>query len=302
VTAVAVVDGERLESQEFPAPSQGGIRLMLVATLKGGAVSPALQPQSGTVVFGNQTRVIMELADDTLQIYYLLDVENSARAPVNPASALILDVPSEAQGTALLGGGPALVAGNRVTLTGPFPSGQTPLQVGYTLPYSGGDVTVTQKLPASTGGLAVLLKKVGDMSLTSPQFPQIEERTFEGETYILGQAPAQVAGTTLTLNIGGLPHHSSVPRLIALLLATSIVGVGLWAAVKVPKRGADAARLKQLKGKREKMFADLIRLEQQRRTGAVDASRYAERRRALMAQLERVYRDLDTEGGQGLAA
>ena len=30
--AVAVVDGERLESQEFPAPAQGGIRLMLVAT------------------------------------------------------------------------------------------------------------------------------------------------------------------------------------------------------------------------------------------------------------------------------
>src|SRR4030095_2412402 len=106
--------------------------------------------------------------------------------------------------------------------------------------------TVTQKLPASTGGLAVLLKKVGDMSLTSPQFPQIEERTFEGETYILAQAPAQAAGTTLTLNIGGLPHHSGVPRLIALLLATSIVGVGLWAAVKVPKRARDAARLKAL--------------------------------------------------------
>ena len=34
VKAIAVVDGERLESQEFPAPAQGGIRLMLVATDK----------------------------------------------------------------------------------------------------------------------------------------------------------------------------------------------------------------------------------------------------------------------------
>src|SRR5262245_32654309 len=34
VQAVAVVDGERLESQEFAAPAQGGIRLMLVATDK----------------------------------------------------------------------------------------------------------------------------------------------------------------------------------------------------------------------------------------------------------------------------
>ena len=32
IKAVAVVDGERLESEEFPAPAQGGIRLMLVAT------------------------------------------------------------------------------------------------------------------------------------------------------------------------------------------------------------------------------------------------------------------------------
>jgi hypothetical protein len=60
--------------------------------------------------------------------------------------------------------------------------------------------------------------------------------------------------------------------------------------------------MKQLKGKREKIFAELVRLEQQRQTGSIDASRYAERRPALIAQLERVYRELDTEGGQGLAA
>jgi hypothetical protein len=306
VTFVAVVDGERLESQEFPAPAQGGIRLMLVATLKGTAggatAAPVIPTQTGMVVFGDQTRVIVELADDTLQVYYLLDVQNSARAPVTPPSALILDVPGEAQGTALLGGGPAVVAGNRVTLTGPFPSGQTALQVGYQLPYSGGDVTVTQKLPASVGSLAVLLKKVGGMSLTSPQLPQVQERAFEGEQYILAQGPAQAAGSTLTLNISGLPHHSSAPRLVALLLASAIAGIGVWAAVRVPQRGTDAARLKQLKSKREKIFTELVRLEQQRRAGTVDASRYAERRPALLAQLERVYRDLDTEGGQGLAA
>src|SRR5215468_11674492 len=33
-TAVAEVDGERLESQAFPIQAQGGIRLMLVATDK----------------------------------------------------------------------------------------------------------------------------------------------------------------------------------------------------------------------------------------------------------------------------
>ena len=43
IKAVAVVDGERLESEEFPAPTQGGIRLMLVATdtSKGAAADTA---------------------------------------------------------------------------------------------------------------------------------------------------------------------------------------------------------------------------------------------------------------------
>ena len=54
--AVAVVDGERLESQEFPAPAQGGIRLMLVATDKdkeskaaAEASAPAIQGQVGSI-------------------------------------------------------------------------------------------------------------------------------------------------------------------------------------------------------------------------------------------------------------
>ena len=67
VKAVAVVDGERLESQEFPWPGDGGIRLMLVATAKGGdGPPPVFQPQPGNVVLGDQTRVIIELADDAL--------------------------------------------------------------------------------------------------------------------------------------------------------------------------------------------------------------------------------------------
>ena len=53
--AVAVVDGERLESQEFPAPSQGGIRLLLVATDKstGASTEPNVPPIPGQVMAKN---------------------------------------------------------------------------------------------------------------------------------------------------------------------------------------------------------------------------------------------------------
>src|SRR2546422_3815470 len=50
VKAVAVVDGERLESQDFASPAQGGVRLMLVATNKDAAATegqPAAAPVAG---------------------------------------------------------------------------------------------------------------------------------------------------------------------------------------------------------------------------------------------------------------
>jgi hypothetical protein len=304
VKVVAIVDGERLESQEFPAPGQGGIRVMLVATPSGGGASaPVFQPQTGDVVFGDQTRVIIDWADDALQVYYLLDIQNSARVPVNPPSALILDMPKGASQTTVLAGAPKAVArGDRVTVAGPFAPGKTDVQVAYRYPLSDGEARISQTLPVQIGAVAVLIKKDGEVTLTSPQLPTHQEREFEGVRYILAQGPPLAAGTTLTLNVSGLPHHSPVPRRIALTLAFVMLGAGFWAATRVPPPGANAARVKQLTGRREKIFNDLIRLEQQRRSGNLDAARYAERRQALIAQLERVYRDLDAEGGQSRAA
>lgn len=304
VKAVANVDGERLESQEFPWPSDGGIRLMLVATPKGGdAPPPVFQPQPGNVVLGDQTRIIIENADAALQVYYILDIQNSARAPVNPPSAVVFDMPSGAAGATVLAGAPQAVAlGDHVSITGPFASGQTEVQIAFQMPISSGDVTFEQKLPLSVPGLAVLMKKTGETTMTSPQLPNVQERVFEGDRYILAQGPALPAGATLAVTVSGLPHHSPWPRRTALALAIAIVGMGFWIAGRRTTPAANAARVRQLTGRREKIFAELVRLEQQRRSGGIDAAKYAERRPALIAQLERIYRDIDAEGGHRAVA
>src|SRR5262245_19566240 len=212
VKAVAVVDGERLESQEFPAPTEGGIRLLLVATLKETSTpSPALQAQPGIVVLGDQTRVILEVGDDALQVYYLLDFQNTARTPVNPPSAVVIDLPGAAQGASILGGAQAAASGKKITVNGPFAPGQTEVEVGYQIPFSSGEVSLEQRFPVSVGNMALLAKKVGDLAVSSPQLPQQQEREFQGEHYILAQGPPQSAGGTLTLNLSGLPHHPSTP-------------------------------------------------------------------------------------------
>ena len=72
--------------RSFPWPGDGGIRLMLVATPKGGdAPPPVFQPQPGNVVLGDETRVIIDHADDALQVYYILDIQNNARDAGEPA-------------------------------------------------------------------------------------------------------------------------------------------------------------------------------------------------------------------------
>ncbi|HJZ77170.1 MAG TPA: hypothetical protein VKE51_35810, partial [Vicinamibacterales bacterium] len=74
VKAVVDVDGEHLESREFPAPTRGGIRLMLVATDKSKPAAPAAPAVSGTVTIGSQSRVVIQPNDENIEFYYLLDV------------------------------------------------------------------------------------------------------------------------------------------------------------------------------------------------------------------------------------
>src|SRR5438552_6281229 len=66
VKASADVNGERLESSEFQAPSRGGIRLLLVATdtAKSAATRPEAPAITGQVALGGQSRIVVEPGDE----------------------------------------------------------------------------------------------------------------------------------------------------------------------------------------------------------------------------------------------
>jgi hypothetical protein len=137
--AAATVDGEAMESQPFTVPSSGGLRVILVAGIAKAAERRAQQaaqeaaapPVKGTVVFGGNSRVLMQFTDDTLQVYYVLDVVNNARARVDVGGPLIIDLPPGSGGATALEGSSksATVTGNRITITGPFAAGTTSVQV-----------------------------------------------------------------------------------------------------------------------------------------------------------------------------
>ena len=304
--AVATVDGERLESQAFEVPASGpGIRLMLVATDKekearkaAEAAAPAV---SGQVILGGDTRVIVEPGDEALEVFYILEIMNNARAPVNPSTPFDFEMPTGVTGTTLFEGSTPLakVTGNHVRVNGPFPPGTTSLQLGARLPFNSGSVDLAVKLPATVERLMVLVKKLGDTRLASPQIQNQQDFPSGNEVVIAGVGGAVPANQPIVLQLTGLPHHSQIPRLVALGLAGFVVVAG-FVAGRRPNPAPDGRdERKKLLARREKLLHELVRLEQEHRSGRGDRVRYAPRREELVTALERVYGALDTGDAPG---
>jgi hypothetical protein len=309
--AVATVNGERLESQTFPAPRTGGMRLLLAAsdTSKAAASAPAV---SGQVSIGSNTQLVLQPGDETVAIYYLLEIVNPARAPVNPTTPVTFDMPTGTIRTGLLEGSSPLatVNGAHVTVIGPFPPGATTVRVGGELPSDSGEINIVQRFPVAMNGFSVIAKKVDAMRLSSPQLTNLREMNAQGDTYIAGLGGAIGANQPLSLTLSDLPHHSAVPRTSALALAVVIALIGVWAASRGPgDASARSAERKRLVTRREKLLAEMVRLENDHRSGRADDRRYLSRREELLAALEQVYGALDSDeaapdpsSGAGVAA
>jgi hypothetical protein len=300
VRASTIVDGESLESQEFTVPSNGGIRLALVATDKGGpnpqaATAPA---QVGPVVLGQQSRFIFEMGDETLNCFAVLEIVNAAGTPVQTPQPIVFDLPAESRGAGLLEGSTpqASVLDKRIVVRGPFAPGTTSLQFGYSLPISGASLTLEQSLPLPLGQVSVMAQKVGDMQLESPQIAEHRDMPLQGQTFIVGKGPAIPAGRVISFRFSGLPHQPVWPRNLALGLVVAILGAGVWASIRrTPGTQGDDAHRKRLVARRDRLFAELTSIEEQHREQTIDTDRYTERRRELLAALERVYAQLDDE-------
>jgi len=300
VKAVADVDGEHLESQQFPAPAQGGIRLVLLAgggaDAAGAARVPAGPPAvTGQVVIGGQTRIILQPGDETVALYYLLEVLNNSQVPVNPPTPFAFEMPPGATGTAILQGSSPLAAvdGPRVVVNGPFPPGSTIVQVGTSFTETSGAFDLAQRFPVALTDYAVIVKKVGDTKMESPQLAGQQVIPAQGDTFIGAEGTPISAGQPLTVSLTDMPHHSAVPRRTALSLALGIVLVGIWTATRTPHDPASrGGERKRLVARREKLLADLVKLERDQR----DDPRYRVRREEIVAALENIYGALDSDG------
>jgi hypothetical protein len=313
--AEATVDGEHLVSDPLVVPRSGGLRVILVAGLakaaerkkQEAAQAAAAPPVRGTVIVGANSRILFEYPDDLMRVYYMLDIVNNARTRVDIGGPLILDLPTGAAGASPLEASSpqATINGSRITVTGPFASGVTPVQVGFQLPFNSANLTVVQQWPAPLEQVTVASQKLGSLSIASPQFTSVGDvKAEDGNTFILGSGGALPAGGTLTIQLSGLPVHSPTPRNVALGLAIAIGLLGVWLAL--PGASGSRASRKQLMARRDALLGDLARIEERIRAGGNESAKDAARKQRLVAELEQIYGELDEAsprgGGEGLAA
>lgn len=309
VTASATVDGETLTSQPFPVPATGGVRVALVAGAARAAESEAAAnaaaaqapARPGAVVFGPDTRIVLEFQDDEPTFFYIFSVINNARTPVVPASALTLALPGDAEAASIVSGpaGLARLDDGALTLSGPFPPGPSTFQVAFRLPLAA-TIRMAVRWPAPVEGILVAAEKTPGMSLTSPQLSGIREGESNGQTFVVGTGGRLNEGQTLELTLAGLPAPAAWPFWTAVVVTAAAL---LWVAWAITGRAPDrSGERKALIAERERLLTAIAALDAEARARGADEKRDAKRER-LMAAVEQVYARLDElPGGSGQAA
>ena len=300
VQATTVVDGETLTSQEFSVPERGGVRVALIAGIAAAAAKEKAEAEAaakmparqGVVEIGPESRIILEYQDDNLTVFYLLEVLNNARTPIDIGGPLLFRLPTGAAGASVMQGSSpnASATGDVLTITGPFPPGKTVAQVGFSLPQAGANYTLRQTWPAALSQVFVGVEKIGNMQVSSPQLTDVREMNSDGQPFIMATGPRLNAGETLVLDLTGLPAQSNTQRNAALIAVAVMFAVGAWFALSPAK--AHAAQDAKLRAQRERLMNDLVALERKRRSKPLSAADEARLER-ITADLERVIAELD---------
>jgi hypothetical protein len=308
--AVTTVDGERLVSQPFSVPTSGGLRILLAAGLGAAAgpsgeaasAAPAQPAAPGSIVLGGQSRMVLELAEGSIEVFCLVDVLNPAGHAVTLTSPIVFEAPAGATNATLLEGSSPLarVEGSHATIAGPLPAGTTSLQFAYRVPIQGPALRVRQVLPLAATQLTVIVRKMGDLSVTLASERARRDAPIEGRTYLVLNSGAVAAGGAVELGLEGLPSHPRWPRYLALGLAALVVAIGVWSLVG--GQSPESRDAERLRADRADRFNELVALERKLAKKASPGPEQAERRARLIEEIVEQDLAIAAEGATGSSA
>jgi hypothetical protein len=255
--------------------------------------------------FDDRTRVILEVAEDAVQVMEELVFKNLSERIFDPGpGGLLVPLPEGFEGTREFEGSTPLDirAGEGVAVKTPIPPNRgamfaTRMRFGFVLP-AGGSPTVEfrQPMPFGVEGVRLLIPANANLNIEAAGLrPQPDAKDAQGNVVRIFDLDDIAPGGTLAITIRGLPAIDRTGRNIAGALCLLLVVAAVVGSPRSRQVASAQASAAQLTERREKLFAELVALEQRRRQARSEGTKdpaTEERRQELVTKLEHVYREL----------
>ena len=288
--------GVRLSTEPFRMEAGTGMRGQIRAI--GRTSDPSV------LRYDNRTRLIVEVGEDALQVMEELILKSASARAFEPAGdGLLVPLPEGFEGAREIEGGVPLDvrAGQGAALRTMVTATPTRVRVGFVVPAGGSrDVELRQKLPFPFEGALLLVPASTNLTVDGSGLRERPAQAdAQGNAVKLYEIDPIPAGRDLILTVRGLPALDRKGRNIAGVICLLLVAAAIIGSPRPQKVVRAVASAAQLAERREKLFGELVTLEQQRRQAKAKDASLEDRRQELVAKLENVYRELaGVEHGQ----
>jgi hypothetical protein len=281
-------NGIRFPSKPFRLVENMGSRVILEAR--------HVSQDRRVLQIGRGSHFVFEIVDDAVQAMEVWRLSNLGTAPVDIPGGVHIPLPSRAVQIQLAPNAPPnlSIAGHDVVWKGPIPVGDTEIHVGFALAYKGLRLEIEQPAPLEVTEVNVITERIPGLTVESDEirFAEPETQDIQGRAIQLFRGPGVAAGGTIRFRLVGLPHADVTWRLVAATAAVLLL-VGFIGWALVGKSGTSSREA--LEKERERLLDELVALDAAT-AGGKSGGKQARKRADLVAELTRVYRELDRVG------
>ncbi len=291
-------EGMRLSTDAFRLPTDKGARGRIKALLR--------TPDTAAVRIDKRSKLVVDAREEAIAVFESLLFSNSGERVFDPGEdGLFLPLPEGHTAAQEVSGGAEVkprTGGVTIKTTVPPNSAAafaTSARFAFALPGDGASIEFEQLLPLGMEAPYILVPAAAGLTLAGHGLRRLGDETDQqGNKVHQYETGAIPPGGTLRFSVSGLRARDRSGHKIAGTLASLVLLAGVLLARR-PKNAIAARKSRaELTDRREKLFGELVALER-RRTQAAAAGNPAERkaaledeRRALLAKIETVYRDL----------
>lgn len=261
----------------------------------GAASRPATTGPIGKVgpeVLRAQATFILEIDEKKLRAQESWQIQNPSNGAV-PASALVFGLGNGTSKVALDENTPGFElreGDDSVRASQDLGPGMAGFGAAYFIEKTGGSVTLNRTFPVMTQG-RIILPSLDGVRLETSMPTSMRTRELDGIVWQIYEYTDVVGPVRLTLT--GLPTPATWPRDLMLVLCGLAVVWMVVSLLRTPKLTPAPITVASAETRREQLLRAIELLEQDRRDGVLDGARFANRRKALLAELAQVLAELE---------